>query len=181
VRLLAEIEASESRAESVARGLTPDQLNWNPRPGSWSIGQCLHHLFLANEVYLPPIAASLEGQPRVPVQYIHPGWFSRWFMRNFIEPPTQMKRVPAPTKIVPPPRIDPSILGSLLRSNQTLRDLIRRASDHDVNRIRFKNPFVSWIRFTVGTGLEIVARHQVRHVMQAERVREAEGFPAGGS
>jgi len=49
---------------------------------------------------------------------------------------------------------------------------------YDVNRIRFKNPFVPLIRFTVGTGLEIVSQHESRHLLQAERIRESPGFPA---
>jgi hypothetical protein len=32
------------------------------------------------------------------------------------------------------------------------------------------NPFVPLVRFTVGTGVEIVWRHQHRHLLQAERV-----------
>jgi hypothetical protein len=55
--------------------------------------------------------------------------------------------------------------------------LIERASEYDVNRIRFVNPFIPVIRFTTGTGLQIVARHEVRHLLQAERVKEAAGFP----
>ncbi len=176
IRLLAELADVDRRARAVMNGLSLEQLNWNPGPNSWSIGQCLHHLLLANEVYLPPIAAALHGRPRSPVQYIYPGWFSRWFMRNYIEPQTRKKRAKAPAKIVPPSRIDGSILDSFLRSNEGARELVLGASEHDVNRIRFKNPFVPLIRFTVGTGLEIVSRHQVRHLMQAERVSAASQF-----
>src|SRR2546430_4319296 len=40
-------------------------------------------------------------------------------------------------------------------------------------RSRFKNPFVRIIRFTVGTGLEVLWRHERRHLLQAERIRAA--------
>jgi hypothetical protein len=48
---------------------------------------------------------------------------------------------------------------------------VERAADCDVNRIRFRNPFVPLIRFTLGTGLEILVRHERRHLEQAERQR----------
>ena len=51
-----------------------------------------------------------------------------------------------------------------------MRELVARASAYDVNRIRFKNPFTPLLRFTVGTGLEIVTQHQSRHLLQAEVV-----------
>ena len=69
------------------------------------------------------------------------------------------------------------MLERFLRSNDVARNLVRRASPYDVNRIRFRNPFVPLLRFTVGTGLEIISRHQHRHLLQAERVRQAPAFP----
>jgi hypothetical protein len=44
-------------------------------------------------------------------------------------------------------------------------------------KYNFRNPFVPVIRFTVGTGLEILSKHERRHLLQAERVRESAGFP----
>jgi hypothetical protein len=52
------------------------------------------------------------------------------------------------------------------------RDLVRCAGAYDINRIRFRNPFIPLLRFTVGTGLEIVWRHQRRHLLQAERIKQ---------
>ena len=54
----------------------------------------------------------------------------------------------------------------------------RMAASRIVNRIRFKNPFIPMLRFTMGTGFEIVSKHQSRHLLQAERVRESVNFPA---
>ena len=111
------------------------------------------------------------------MQVITPGWFGRWFIRTQIDPSTQRRRGRAPRKITPAPRVDSSVLDEFVRSNDAVRDLVRRASAYDVNRIRFVNPFVPLVRFTVGTGLEIVWRHQRRHLLQAERVKRSPGFP----
>jgi len=134
-------------------------------------------LHVANEVYLPAIATSLGGSRRSRVQEIVPGWFGRWFIRKYIEPSSESRRARAPKKIDPGKHVESSILESFLRSNQIARELVCKASDYDVNRIRFKNPFVPMLRFTAGTGLEIVAKHQSRHLLQAERVRQSADFP----
>jgi hypothetical protein len=176
-RLTSELDAADQRARALVNGLTSRHLNWRPTREDWSIGQCLDHLRVANEVYLPAISASLAACPILPVQDITPGWFGRWFIRNFIEPSSQSRRVRAPTKITPAAIVDPSILDLFLASNQSARELVRRAGDYDVNRVRFRNPFVPLLRFTVGTGLEILSRHQRRHLLQAERVRQAADFP----
>lgn len=173
VRLISELDAADQRAKELVKGLTPLQLNWRPNPEAWSVGQCLDHLRATNEVYLPAISAPLTARPSVAVQDITPGWFGRWFLRNYIEPSSKSKRTRAPKKIAPDTRFDSSILDLFLASNQTARELVRRASAYDVNHVRFKNPFIPVLRFTVGTGLEIVSSHQRRHLLQAERVKQA--------
>jgi hypothetical protein len=177
LRLISELNAADERATTLAKTLTPRQLNWSPSPGVWSVGQCLEHLRVTNEVYLKPMSDSLGGRQRAAVQEIKPGWFGRWFIRSFIEPSSRVARGRAPKKIRPAAQVDSSILDRFLKSNDEARDLVRRARNHDVNRIRFRNPFIPVIRFTVGTGLEILSQHQRRHLLQAERIRASASFP----
>lgn len=177
-RLISELNASGQRATQLLAGLTAEQLNWQPSPNAWSVGQCVAHLAATNERYLAPIAKALQGKPKSAVPEITPGWFGRWFIASFAsEPSPKTKRARAPKQIQPESRVDLSVLDRFLRSNDAARDLILRARGHDVNRIRFANPFVPGIRFTVGTGFECVSGHERRHLLQAERVKQISGFP----
>jgi hypothetical protein len=176
-RLISELNAADARAVALARALTPQQLNWKRNSGEWSIGQCLEHLYITNEVYCQSISNSLAGHQARVVEEIRPGWFGRWFIRNVIEPSSKTRRWRAPKKIKPPANIDASILDRFLDSNRRARELVHRARNYDVNRIRFENPLVPLIRFTVGTGLEIVSKHEQRHLLQGERIRQSLGFP----
>ncbi len=174
-RLISEIDAADRCAKELVSSLTVDQLNWQSARGSWSVGQCLEHLCMTNEAYLPAIAAALAGKGAASVEEIAPGWFGRWFIRSYIEPSPQTKRASAPKKIAPGSRVELSVLDRFLSNNQAARELIRRAGAHDVNRIRFKNPFIPGIRFTVGTGLQIICSHERRHLLQADRVKQSLG------
>ncbi len=176
-QLTDELETNDRQATELARGLSPEQLNWKPAESVWSVGQCLQHLCVTNDVYLPAIAKALDDRPRSPVQGITPGWLGRWFIRTYIEPSPRSKKAQAPRKIAPAERVDSSVLEVFLRGNDIARALVRRAGAYDVNRIRFKNPLIPLLRFTVGTGLEILWRHQRRHLLQAERIRQAATFP----
>jgi len=177
-RLIAEYTDSDARAETLSRSLTREQINWRPRPDAWSIGQCLEHLAAGNELYLEAIEAALTRNLNSrPVQEVTPGVFTRWFIRTYMEPSAQTKSGTAPAKIRPRAEVDAGILDRFLRSNERARALMRRGSDYDVNRVRFRNPFVPVIRFTVGSGFVILASHERRHLLQAERVRSAPGFP----
>lgn len=178
-RLIAAFTAADTRARELAAPLTRGRVNWKPRPDAWSIGQCLQHLAIGNELYVDAIEAAMTRNLTAtgPVDEIVMGAPSRWFIRSFIEPSAQTKRAKAPAQIVPAATVDENVLERFLESNLRIRAIVRRASDYDINRIRFKNPFVPMIRFTVGTGFELLARHEERHLLQAERVRQAPDFP----
>src|SRR2546425_3817482 len=91
VYLIDELNITDRQAGDLARGLSPEQLNWKPTEDVWSIGQCLQHLYVANEVYLPAIAHALDARLPSPVQEITPGWFGQWFIRTYIEPSSSGK------------------------------------------------------------------------------------------
>jgi len=175
VRLISEFSAADERAIGLARGLSREQINWKAHPAEWSIGQCLDHLRISNEVYCRAILTSLEGRPVSVVQEITTGWFGQWFIRNYIEPSSAKRR--APRKIKPVPDVEPDVLDQFLDSNSNARELVYRVRNLYVNRIRFTNPFVPLIRFTVGTGFEILSKHERRHLLQAERIRRSSEFP----
>jgi hypothetical protein len=177
IRLATDLDANDQAARRLVAELSEEQLNWQPAHGSWSVGQCLEHLCITNEAYLPAISLALNGKPDAPVEQITPGWFGRWFIRSFIEPSPVTKRAPAPAKIRPTAHVGASVLERFLAGNESFRELTVQAHAKNVNRIRFWNPFIPGIRFTVGTGLQIVVGHERRHLRQAERVLHSPGFP----
>jgi DinB superfamily len=177
VRLAFELTANDQTATSLTSGLTEQQLNWQTAPGFWSIGQCLEHLCVTNEAYLPRLSDAIADQPDAPVEQITPGWLSRWFLRTFVEPSPNSRRIPAPAKIRPASHVDRAVLERFLTDNRSCREFILRARGKNINQIRFRNPLIRGLRFTIGTGLEIVVSHERRHLLQAERVRDSANFP----
>jgi hypothetical protein len=176
IQLVNELDASDQKAKELVAGLTAEQLNCPPKPGAWSVGQCLEHLAMTDEAYVAPITESLAGQPVRVVPEIRLGWFARWFIRSYVEPSPESKQARAPKKIVPSTQVDFSVLDRFTRSNQAVREVVRNAGAHDVNCIRFKNPFLALVRFTVGAGLQIIVKHERRHLLQAEQAKQSLGL-----
>jgi hypothetical protein len=50
---------------------------------------------------------------------------------------------------------------------------VRRFADIDLARVTFPNPFIRGVRFSLATGLHVIAAHERRHLWQAWRVRHA--------
>lgn len=177
--ILDDLALSDQAAQRIAGGLSDAQVNWQPHEAAWSVAQCLDHLGRANTVYAAALQQALKesrAAKEASPQTIRPGWFGRYVIRSFEPPPRRKLR--APKKIVPASRIGRrEVLEAFLRSQEDMRAVIREAANLDLNRIRFRNPFIGFLRFTVGTGLLLITAHNRRHLWQAERVLESPGFP----
>jgi len=170
--VLNELDRTDEEARQLVASLSEAQLNWGPSPTAWSVAQCLDHLGQINSAYIPALQAAVRHAGRnsmAPHEPIQPDWFGRWFI-NAMEPPPRRKfKSPAKGK----PGLHKScdeVLSAFIASHNELRSLIHDAREVNLNRIRFKNPFVSLLRFTVGTGILIIGAHDRRHLWQARQV-----------
>ena len=170
-RLSFDLNGIDQAVQALVLGLSEEQLNWQPAPGAGSIGQCVEHLCITNEKYLSAMEAALQGKPDEPVEEIRPGWVSRWFLKNFVEPSPTGKKVRALGKIRPASHVSLAVLGRFLAGNKACRELIVRTRSKDVNRIRFWNPLAPGVRF------EIIASHEQRHLRQAGQVKDSGSVP----
>jgi hypothetical protein len=182
-RLVDALDAVDRATERLVAPLTEEQFFWQPNEGrSWSVAQCLEHLAIANALYGKAVAKGIEaarargltgGDP------IELPFFGGLFVRS-MEPPVK-RRFRAPGKIVPRTTTTrDEIMRAFAEGHAILRDVIRAAAEVDVNRGRFANPFLGFIRWTIGTGLSVGPAHDRRHVWQAENVTKAPGFPTAG-
>jgi hypothetical protein len=170
-------DAIERDARTLVSDLTEMSGAWRPDAASWSVAECFDHLAIANRVYLramQPVAErtlSQGGRRRGPAQ---PGVIGRWFIRTLEPPVTPRFKRTAPKTIRP--RRAPSLgdaVAQFLASHAEVRAFVRRYADIDLAGPRFPNPFVRGIRFSLATGLHVIAAHERRHLWQAWRVRQA--------
>jgi hypothetical protein len=56
-------------------------------------------------------------------------------------------------------------------SQDQIRAFLRANADLDLTGVRFPNPFVKGLRFSLATGLNVLTAHERRHLWQAWAVR----------
>lgn len=169
--------ATERDAHSLIAGLSEEQGGWRATPGSWSVAECLDHLATANRVYLRAMLPAADGalasgrRRRGPAR---PGLIGGWFVGT-LEPPVKPRfSMKAPRAIRP--RVSPPLadaVGQFLASHEEVRTFLRAYADIDLAGVRFPNPFIRGVRFSLATGLHVIASHERRHLWQAWRVRRA--------
>ena len=178
--ILQQLESSEEAAARLIAGVSRGQMNWQPDQGrSWSIRQCPDHLARTNRIYCQSMLEAIAHprQKKTGTSAIRPGWFGRWYIAK-MEPPvrTRFKTV---KKVTPEAEGDGQVaLRDFVDSHAAARRVMASWEQMDLNHVRFRNPFVPVLRFSVGTGLLIVNAHDRRHLWQAERVKESAGYRA---
>jgi len=174
IQALAEaFDAAEHDARALVDGLTEQLGTWRADPGSWSVAECLDHLGTGNCVYLRAMQPAAEGAVRSLHRPARPGLIGRCFVR-MLEPPVNPRfKLKAPRAIRP--RVSPPLgdaFAQFLTSQEEVRTFLRKYADIDLAGVRFPNPFVRGIRFSLATGLHVLAAHERRHLWQAWGVRQ---------
>ena len=159
-----------------------EQILWRPA-NAWSIAECMEHVALSISQYLAPIRVAIaKGCPPAAEQnylFVAGGWFSNAFLKRI--GPEVTSKFKAPGKLRPV-SVDPEkAFANLRRGHEEVQLLLTETARLDLNRIRFRNPFIPVLRFTVATGFLVMAAHGRRHLLQAERVTNTDGFPASGA
>jgi hypothetical protein len=186
--LLDALDANAQAARTLVDGLSEDEGRWRPAPDAWSVAECLDHLAVANRVYLdamrePAERARAAGRMRRAPAL--PGFLGRLFV-NSLEPPAKSRtKRKAPGKIRP--RESPGLRDSFnafIASQEPVRAFLRDYANIDLAGVRFRNPFIGVIHFSLATGLHVITAHERRHLWQAAQVRArrtSDEHAAGGT
>lgn len=173
------LRAVTTDAQTAFGSLSGAQLNWKPAPDSWSIAQCFDHLITANTQFFPEFERAATGTRKNSLwESISP--FSGVIGKKMLSSldPASLKRLPAPK-------------GSLPSQSDLPADIIKRFAAHqedvvakvaalggmDMQKTVVTSPFLRLLTYRLGDGLRIMLVHEQRHLGQARRVMQAEGFP----
>jgi hypothetical protein len=174
-----QFEQLSAEADALTGPLSDEQFTWRPASDAWSIAECLEHLNATARLYLPALDEGIADAIRRGVYGEGPfkyNWFGRLSVR-FSDPPVRM-RMKAPENVRPAAgRARREILAAFRAYQVQYIDRLRQANGVDLARARVRVPSGGWIRIPLGSGFALMAAHERRHLWQAKRVMESEGFP----
>ena len=178
-KVIDETGKNNVEARRLAGELSDQQLNWKSHSEKWSMAQCLDHLAVTgaafDKYYIDAIKRGREKWTvREAVQY-RPTFVGGWLSRQVT--PDKTRGFPAP-KVFRPAQSD--ITGSLekfLNQQAIFLDFVRASIGLDYNRIRLRSPVTPLMRYSLGDAFVVTILHGQRHLGQARRMKETEGFP----
>jgi hypothetical protein len=175
-----QFEQIAAEADDLVAPLSEAQFSWKPLATSWSVAECLEHMNSTARFYLPMLDEGIADAIRQgaygegPFKY---NWIGRAFVR-LMQPPTRL-RLNAPAEMQPGPARPKRETCAGFRAYQVQYvDRLRQANGIDLARARARAPALTWVRIPLGSAFAVMASHERRHLMQARRVTQMEGFPA---
>lgn len=173
-----ELDKLAADARANFGGLTADQLNWRPADDAWSVAQCLDHLIKSHEAFqleFEKLAAGKRANSFWENWSPFTGFVGRFLIKSLKD---NSKKYKAPARsIVPPSTIDGNIVRSFEENIGSLKKCLGDCAEADREKTVLTSPFLSVMTYKLDDAYTMLIEHGKRHIRQAGRVVEAEGFP----
>ena len=150
----------------------PDE-RWNVRSahGGWSVAECIEHLNLTAEVFVPGLRAAVAAGQGIRAK---PGQKFRrdvmgWLLWKIMPPPARMKSKAIPAFIPAADAGRAEIVARFEDFQHKQLDVLRAADGLDLQALRVPSPVNAKIRYNLYAAFGIIPRHQHRHLWQAEQ------------
>jgi len=169
------------RMEALTAGLSDAQANFKPGPKKWSINECLDHINQGNRMYalkLEKAIATARAGGKTGAEPYGPGTFLGRYILKVLK--RAGSRVPAPGVFKPASsglKLETLVEQFRTHANRIV-ELAEQAAGLPLGRIKFTTPAAPIGRVAASQVFEMMQLHSHRHLGQAERVKQAAGYPA---
>ncbi|MES2477891.1 MAG: DinB family protein [Bacteroidota bacterium] len=153
--------------------LSIEQLNYKSNPEEWSILECLEHLNLYGDYYLPEIEKTMLEQKK---QYSSPmfksGVLGNYFANLMLPKENgQIKKMKSPEDKNPVhSQLSFTTIERFLKQQELLKKLLEQSKTKDLTKLKTPISISKWIKLRLGDTFRFVIYHNQRHIAQAERL-----------
>jgi hypothetical protein len=173
--LLQVVERTTAKVQQFKR-LDTEHLNFKQNLEKWSILECIEHLNLYGDYYLPEIEKRMLAQkPTNAATTFKSGIIGNYFANL-------MKAEAKPGKMKSPKDKNPAnsaltitTIDRFLKQQERLRTLLVQAEHIDLAKTKTAISISKVIKLRLGDTFRFLVYHIERHVKQAERVMERRG------
>ena len=176
--LVLQLEHAQARLDRLGE-LVPEE-RWSKRrdQSRWSTGECVAHLNLTSEAYIPRIQKAIEEARKLPRKDdgpYRPDLIGRIFGKLVGPLPKigkmRIGKVKTTPAFVPNANLPKQqLLAEFKRPQLELMRLVRECDGLAIDKVKITSPFGEKIQYDCYSALVLLPRHEERHLEQAELV-----------
>lgn len=149
-------------------------LTWKENPDSWNILECLEHLNLYGDFYLPQIENSIkESNTKNEVEF-RSGILGNYFAKTMLPKEKLNKMKTFKNKNPLNKKLDKSVIEKFIDQQMQLLNLLSQSEKVSLNKIKIKTSISNFIALKLGDTFQFFINHNIRHMKQIERILTAE-------
>ena len=171
-----DLESARQRLRTLWSSVSRDAWQTCPAADRWSAGDCIQHLNLASQAMLPLLREGVAFAPPRSAGTSYRRDALGWVIAKLIAPASPIK-MRSEAAFVPAAEQSPeAAIADFNRFQDALVACVRAAEGLAIDGVPIVSPFdARGPRYNLYSALTLVARHQQRHLLQAERAaRRAE-------
>jgi len=182
--IVAEFNNGSERLHRLAGSIPDERWGKRPRPDAWSVGECVAHLNLTTAAFRPLVEKAIDEARRLPrtsaTSRFRRGLVGGLLWRALGKPGRFRTKTAA--AFVPGGAGSPvETIREFDRLQREQIEWVRAADGLPLTSVRLASPFDRRVRYNLFAALSILARHQQRHLWQAEQAWETGRKKAHGS
>ena len=149
-----------------------EELNYKSSPHTWSILECIEHLNMYGDFYLPEIEEKMAKNNAYPSIYFTSGLLGNFFAKSMLpkEKPNKMKtfKDKNPNGF----SLDIKSLDRFLSQQKKLSELLHSAGEVNLSKTKTAISISNFIKLRLGDTFRVVVYHNQRHLVQVNKVLE---------
>ena len=171
------IEQTTQIIEQVEKLKTNDLpfLTWKENENSWCILECLEHLNLYGDFYLPEIQHKIKNTQTKNEVAFESGFLGAYFAKIMLpkEVPNKMKTAKNknPLHVKFSSKLDKTVIERFISQQMLLLDLLNQSKSVSLNKIKIKTSISSLIKLKLGDTFQFLINHNLRHLNQIDRIK----------
>jgi hypothetical protein len=152
---------------------TDAELNYRQHPASWNVLECIEHLNLYGNFYLPEIETSIQkSKTQANTEFVS-GWLGNYFAQSML-PKAKLNKMKTFKEMNPiNRRVSREALHVFIGQQTKLLALLQQSRAVDLSKVKTGISIAKFIRIRLGDTFRFVIYHQIRHIKQANEVLRA--------
>ena len=170
--LIEQTQAVINQVEKV-RNCDSQQLTWREHPTSWNILECLEHLNLYSDFYLPQIEKSIKISKTKSEFEFKSGRLGNFFATSMLPKDELNKMKTFKNKNPLHTALDATVIEKFLAQQKQLLELLNQSRNISLNKVKIATSLTSLLKLKLGDTFRFVINHNIRHLKQIENILSA--------
>lgn len=149
------------------------RLTWKQNPTTWSILECLEHLNLYGDFYLPEMERKIKLSKTASESAFRSGLLGNYFAKSMLPKEKLNKMNTFKDKNPLNAQLDKSVIDKFIQQQMKFLDLLSQSRNVSLNKVKIRTSFSSLVQLKLGDTFRFLTNHMLRHLQQIDRI-EAE-------